>query len=220
MYYIFHIFCLILFWWHLSCLKGLTQPHCWSQKHSLSRLYREEDAMHYNNVFMCRTVLSVRCQLKSQWTTWDKPGLVLKGWVPVHMFQRHSQDKENVCPFSESVTVSSMINILLYVRSLNIKMLILQPLLQIHPQKLTHTVCKQRSLSVCSLEHTGRLETKSNTTDSLWIPGCKENTKSQMKSDSVQIPPWQWCSQVQPGTLSAPLRRAATERQKRSEIQL
>lgn len=143
-----------------------------------------------------------------------------KGRVPTHMFQWHSQGKENVCLFRESVTVSSMINILLYVRSLNIKMLILQPLLQIHPQKLTYTVCKQRSLSVCSSEHTGRLETKSNRRDPLWTPGRKGNTKSQMKSDSVQIPPWQWRSQVQPGTLSAPLRSPATERQKWSEMQL
>lgn len=147
----FHTFCLILFWRHLSCLRGLTQRHRSLWKRSTGTRVR------------CITIMAYQRDLRANKPPDTKPGAGVSGWFPAQLLHRHSQDKENVCPFGESVTVSSTINILLYVRSLNSKTLILQPVLQIHPQKLTHTVCKQRSLSVCSGGHRGRLETNSNT---------------------------------------------------------
>lgn len=136
------------------------------------------------------------------------------------LFHRHCQDKENAPLFGGSVTVRNTINTFPYMWSLRSQMLILQPRLQIRPQKLTHSLCKQWSLSVSSGERAGRLETTSNTTKAVWIHECEENTESQMKSDTVQIPPWQRCSHVLSGAKSAPSERSATGRQKWSEIQL
>lgn len=144
----------------------------------------------------------------------------LKGYVPAQMFHRRCQDKEQAPLFGESVTARNTINTFPYVWSLNSEMLILQPRLQIRPQKLTRRLSKQRSLSVCSGEDAGRLETMSNKTKLVWIHGCEENTEGQMKSDTLQIPPWQRRSHVLSGTASAPSERPATGRQKWSEIQL
>lgn len=149
---IFHTFCLMLFWWHLSCLKGLTQQHHSLQKPSLAECTGRR--------MRCITIMVYRWDLRA-----NKPPTQNQGWfvrlIPSSAV-RPMLSRQRKC-LSARWKCHCMINILLYVRSLNSKTLILQPLLQIHPQKLTHRVCKQRSLSVCSGEHTGRLETSSNT---------------------------------------------------------
>lgn len=67
---------------------------------------------------------------KNQWTVWHKPWMGWKGWVPTCMIHWHCLDTENVSLFSET----------LLRKNTNGVALILQPLLQNHPHKLTCTV--------------------------------------------------------------------------------
>lgn len=150
--------------------------------------------MQYNRAYLHVPLVSqwdISSREKNQWTIWHQPGLVLKVESQLTRFTNTIKTKKNDSPFSESVTVRSMIISLPYVRSLNSKMLILQPLLQIHPQKLTRTVSANKDHCQFVQRNT-RGDWKQNQIQPkpVWIPRCKENTKSQMNSDTVQIPPW------------------------------
>lgn len=142
-----------------------------------------------------------------------------KGCEPTHTLHCHWQDKQTTPVFNDWHSEENERHLPLCVisqqQNVNPPTLASNPPTEVDPR-----LCKQSWLSFCSGEHEGRLETTSNMTEPVWIPGCKENTESQMKSDTVQIPPWQQRLNVLSGTLSAVFERSAARRQKRWEIQL